>query len=54
MNWWTIFQAALTIASSLEAMYAEIEAGQPASSPPVNTYIGGKHGSITLTWQPLP
>lgn len=57
MNWTVIFKyfgLMTVIAESLEAISVEIAAGQSASTPPLSTYIGGKHGTIVVTWTPTP
>ena len=54
MNLWSYLGVAVTILGAIAQIKASIDGGQPASSPAVNTYIDGKHGSITLTWTPLP
>ena len=54
MNWWVILAMLGQILAAFEAIKASIDAGQPASTPPFNTYIDGKHGSVTISWTPLP
>jgi hypothetical protein len=43
-----------TVAMALEEISAEIAAGQSASTPPISTYLEGKHGNVTLNWTPTP
>lgn len=56
MNWSLVFKyfALLPlILGAVEQMSSAIAAGQSASTPPLNTYLESKHGSITLTWTPI-
>lgn len=38
--------------AELEALKAEIDAGQPATAPPIHTFIDGRGGNIVVSWQP--
>ena len=57
MNWTLLFQYFTLVGEilgALQGLFAAIAAGQSDTTPPINTYIEGKHGDFTLTWQPLP
>lgn len=56
MNFALIFKylgLLLTIATAIEALAQQVAAGQPASTPPLSTYLEGKHGTITVVWSPI-
>ena len=56
MNFGIVFKyfgLLVQVATAIEGILALISAGMSTSTPPINTYIEGMHGSLTLVWTPL-
>lgn len=45
---------AIEIAMALGQAASGIQSGQPVTSPPIRTYIAGKHVELTVNINPLP
>lgn len=57
MNWSLIFKyfgVLVQVAVALEGVASQVAAKQPATTPPVNTYLGSDHVAISLQISPLP
>jgi hypothetical protein len=54
MNWLQAAELGLEAGTAIEELKAEIDASQPATAPPIHTFIDGKGGNIGLTWTPDP
>lgn len=53
MNFSQYLALAFEIYSVVSASLAAIKAGQAVSTPPVNTYLEGKHVAIVVNISPL-
>ena len=57
MNLWTQILKYLGVIAAILPVFAgaaaAVAAGQPVTTPPVNTYLEGKHVAISLTISPL-
>ena len=45
---------AIEIATAIAGDLTAIQGGQPVSTPPIRTYIAGKHVEIAVSVNPLP
>ncbi|MGH8165012.1 MAG: hypothetical protein ACREP1_11835 [Rhodanobacteraceae bacterium] len=53
VNFFEVIQVGAAVLGALGSVVAQLSAGQPASLPPVRTYIGGRHVELDVKVTPL-